>query len=47
MEEVQERDAIQVGRSEESIRLPEESVTEKVLATPAVRRIAAEHKVKI
>ena len=43
MEELQEKDAIPLGESEESLQLP----MEKVLTTPAVRKMAVEHKVKI
>jgi 2-oxoisovalerate dehydrogenase E2 component (dihydrolipoyl transacylase) len=49
LEEVQEGDAIQVGHSEESVSLPPTSPegAEKVLAAPAVRRIASEYKVDL
>ena len=43
VEELQEKDAIPLGESEESLQLP----MEKVLTTPAVRKMAVEHKVKI
>lgn len=46
--EIQEGDAIQVGRSsaDESVHLPSMSF-DKSLATPAVRRIAAEYKIDL
>lgn len=49
LEEVQEGDAIQVGRAEESVNLPPAfpSSGEKAIATPAVRRIATEHNVDL
>jgi hypothetical protein len=43
VEELQEKDAIPLGESEESLQLP----MEKVLTTPAVRKMAVEHKVNI
>jgi len=49
LEEVQEGDAIQVGHTEDSVNLPPTVPTggEKILATPAVRRIASEYKVDL
>ncbi|ODM99630.1 Lipoamide acyltransferase component of branched-chain alpha-keto acid dehydrogenase complex, mitochondrial [Orchesella cincta] len=47
-QEIQEGDAIQVGRSEESFHLPSQPLPlEKALAAPAVRRIAAEYKIDL
>lgn len=43
MEELQEKDAIPLGDREEGIELP----TEKVLTTPAVRKMAIDNKVKV
>ena len=47
--EVQEGDAIQIGKSEESVSLPPAfpSSGDKALATPAVRRIVSEHKIDL
>ncbi|CAG7819502.1 unnamed protein product [Allacma fusca] len=48
LEEVQETDAIQVGRPIESLRLPsEQALGSKALATPAVRRIASEFQIDL
>lgn len=50
LQEVQEGDAIQIGRSDsdDSVSLPPASSSgEKALATPAVRRIASEYKVDL
>jgi len=48
MKEVQEGDAIQVGGSQESVNLPGDSGRrDKVLATPAVRRIAGEYNIDL
>ena len=43
VEELQEKDAIPLGETEDRLQLP----MEKVLTTPAVRRMAMEHKVLI
>lgn len=45
VEELQEKDAIPLGEREESLELPTELPAEKVLTTPAVRKMANDHKV--
>jgi len=43
VEELQEKDAIPLGEREDSLQLP----MEKVLTTPAVRKMAAEHNIRL